>query len=530
MSSDGAVESISPRPILEVRSPRDGKVIAEVPVTPPESLPGIVAEARRAQQEWARVPMKERVARLGRIQDRWLERASDIASLLMKENGKSEVEALMSEVIPTIDLFKYWIKSVPMFLQREPISLNPINFPGKRGYIDYEPRGVAALITPWNYPTSIPPRTLVPALLAGNAVVWKPSELSPLTGQLLYEIFSADLPPGLLSLVQGDGTIGARLVECDIDFVSFTGSVATGKRIAKSCAERFIPVSLEMGGKNAAIVLEDADLERTSAGLVWGAFANAGQNCAAVSRVFVVRPVAAELEKRIRARSAHVKFGPQTNDTYDVGPVISEKQFSRVLAHVDDAKSGGTKLWSGGERVGSEGNWIAPTILDSPGKNVALYREETFGPTVAITVVENESEAIQRANDSDYGLTASVWTRDLKRGERVAHQLQVGTITVNNTSFTPVIPNAPWAGRKASGHGTTNSHRALGEMVQTRFVLLDKSKGSELWWFPHDETLRSLARALVGTLHRSIGRALGAFPAVIKLLMARKKALAKPVT
>jgi acyl-CoA reductase-like NAD-dependent aldehyde dehydrogenase len=525
----GVMPSSGSAPPIEVRSPKDGQLIATVPSTPLDAIAGIVARAREVQAGWAALSMKERVKRVWNIRHRWLDKAHESSTVLQKEGGKSEIEALMSEVVPSIDLFEYWLKNAPEFLKRETVSLNPLNFPGKSGYIEYEPRGVVGLITPWNYPASIPVRALVPALLAGNAVVWKPSEFSPLTGQVLYEIFAPDLPPGLLSLVQGDGMVGSKLCESNVDMISFTGSVATGKRISLKAAERLIPVSLELGGKNAAIVLEDADLDRASAGVVWGAFANAGQNCAAVSRVFVMKPVAAEFERRVKARLKQLKFGPEAGALFDVGPVINEKQLARVRAHIDEAKAAGTKLWSGGERVGDKGYWVAPTTLESPSDQLSLYREETFGPALAMNVVDDEAEAVRLANDTEYGLSASVWTKDLIRGERVAHALNVGTVTVNNTSFTPVIPNAPWAGRKASGHGTTNSWRALADMVQTRFILLDKSKGGELWWFPHDAQLLQLAHVLLGFLHRSLGKKLAALPQVLKLMPARQKALAKPV-
>ena len=529
MSGEATTTSLVHPASLEVHSPRDGALLATVPSTDTQSLAAIVERAHQAQAAWAALSLKERIRWMRSIRNRWLDEAPALIHALQAEGGKSESEAITSEVVPTVDLFEYWLKATPGFLAREPVSLNPLNFPGKRGYVDYEPRGVIALITPWNYPASIAARALVPGLLAGNAIVWKPSEYALMASKVVHDIFAPDLPPGLLTMIPGDGSVGAALVEQDINMVSFTGSVSTGKRIAASVAERFIPAALELGGKNAAIVLEDADLDRASAGIVWGAFANAGQNCAAVSRVFVMRDAAAELEKRIRARMRLIKFGPDAGPNFDVGPLINERQLARAQAHVNEAAETGTRLWSGGNRSGTAGYWFEPTCIVDPGPQLALNREETFGPVLSINVVDSEIDAIRMANDTEYGLSASIWTRDLKRGERLAKSLDVGAVTVNNTSFTPAIPNAPWSGRKMSGHGTTNSHRALGEMVQTRFVLVDKSVGGELWWFPHDESLVAIARALLNFLHKSILRKLTALPVILKRMPARTKALRKPV-
>jgi acyl-CoA reductase-like NAD-dependent aldehyde dehydrogenase len=511
-----------------VHSPRDGRLLAELAATPVDRVSERVLAARASAIGWAGLDIKERVRRLRAIRDAWLEKGPELARILMDEGGKSEAEALMSEVVPSVDLFDYWLKAAPGFLAPERIALSPLNFPGKRGVIHYEPRGVVALVTPWNYPASIPLRVLVPALLAGNAVVWKPSEFGALTGRFIHGLFTPHLPPGLLQLVEGAGDVGEALIDAPVDAISFVGSAAVGKRIATRAAPRLIPVSLELGGKNAAIVLEGADVERAAAGIVWGAFGNAGQNCAAVSRCFVVREVAERFLQSVERNAERIRVGSGGAELFDVGPLINARQLDRAVMHADEAKSSGARLLADGGRVEAPGNWFAPRIVLSPAPELLMSREESFAPLLGITVVADEAEAMARAGEGDYGLSASIWVGDTTRGERLARGLNVGTVTINNTSFTPVIPNAPWSGRGLSGHGATNSHRALAELVQPKFVLAEQGRESELWWFPHDATMRDLGRTLLQFLDRRITRKLAALPQLLQRLMARKKRLQNP--
>ena len=268
MSAAAAPADAPKSDVITVRSPRDGSVLAEVPKTPVSEVAALADRAREAQSGWAALTVAERVQRMKNIRNRWADRGLELAQLLMKEGGKSEAEALTSEVLPSLNLFDYWCKAAPGFLAREKVALDPLNFPKKKGFVDYEPLGLIALVTPWNYPSSIPLRALVPALLAGNAVLWKPSEFAPLTGKMVHEIFAPDLPEGLVALVQGDAAQGEAVIDARIDGVSFTGSAATGRSIAKRTAERLIPVSLELGGKNAAVVLDDAPFEKAAEDVV----------------------------------------------------------------------------------------------------------------------------------------------------------------------------------------------------------------------------------------------------------------------
>ncbi len=474
-------------------SPLDGSPLEAVVATPAAEVAGLVEKARVAQLAWAALSLEARIEAVFKVKDRILDAGADIAKVLRAECGKPEGESWTAEVIPNADLVEHWCDKVEAALAPEEVALDPLAYPGKSGAIHAVPRGVVALITPWNFPVAIPLRTLIPALLAGNAVAFKPSEHSARAGALVAKLFDGILPEGVLTLLQGAGDVGSALIEAGPDLVVFTGSVPTGRRIAEAAAKKLVPVALELGGKDAAIVLADADLERTARGLVWGAFNNAGQNCASIERVYVERPLAAKLTERIVALTKALRPGE------DVGPLTTRAQLDIVRRHVEAAETAGAKVLCGGEPFGP-GLGFAPTVVEIDGaleRSMALMTEETFGPVLPIVVVDTADLAVERANDSKYGLTASVWTKSPEKAEPLVAKLRTGVVTLNNHGFTAAIAAAPWSGTGDTGYGVTNSRRALDELTRPKFVLVDRSSAkSELWWMPYTPSLTATVKAM----------------------------------
>jgi acyl-CoA reductase-like NAD-dependent aldehyde dehydrogenase len=463
-----------------------------------------------------------RAQKLAPLKDRVLDRAEAIASCVREEVGKPEVEALLGEVLPSADVVTYWTRSIEELLEPTDVEIDRLSYPGKTGTIFREARGVVGVIMPWNFPVALPLRTLVPALLAGNAVVFKPSEVTPRSGAIVAELFAGLLPDGLLAVVQGSGDVGSALCASDVDLVVFTGSVATGRKVAHACAERLVPCSLELGGKDAAIVLADADLERAANGIVWAAMMNAGQNCASVERVYVDRRVSEAFTKRVCEVAASLRPG------IDVGPLATAAQRAIVARHVGEAKAGGARVLAGGadDRGEAGGRDYPPTVVSVDNDDVSLMRDETFGPVLPIALVDGPDDAVARANASRYGLTASLWTRDRRAAQALARQLRAGVVTINNHAFTGAIPAAPWSGHGETGWGITSSPLALDMLTRPRFVLVDASRAKrELWWYPYTPALRTIATAMA-TLRssaRGLGERLKALFALIGAMLGRWK-------
>jgi acyl-CoA reductase-like NAD-dependent aldehyde dehydrogenase len=509
--------------LLAPTSPLDGKPLApEVRAAPVDTIPALAKAAAEAQRAWAARPMAERIDAVAKVKRRILERAAEIGELVHREVGKPVEEALLAEVLPNADLVDYWCDSIEELCESRPVALDALSYPGKDGRIHQEPRGVVALVTPWNYPVAIPLRTLVPALLAGNAVLFKPSEHSPRAGALVASLFEGVLPPAVLTLVQGGAEVGRALVEApEVALVVFTGSVATGRAIAHACAERLIPSSLELGGKDAAIVLADCKLERAAQGVVWAAFTNAGQNCAGVERVYVERKIADAFSDRVVAVTKSLVRGR------DTAVLTTAAQRDKVRAHLEEAVAAGGELLVGGAPEDPGSLAFPPTVVRLDARKHAgcrLLREETFGPILPIVAVDDADDAVALANESDYALTTSVWTARVERGAALARALRSGVVTVNNHAFTAALPAAPWTGAGATGYGVTNSPHALHALTRPRFVLEDRNRAArELWWYPYTPVLRTIALAMAAL--RGGAGLVGRLVALFRLLGALPKRL-----
>jgi acyl-CoA reductase-like NAD-dependent aldehyde dehydrogenase len=445
-----------------------------------ENVRELVEAARAAQRQWwalgavGRSRVLADAARIARV------RADEIADTIVAETSKPRTEAIANELYTAVDHASWLAKHAHRILADERVRFSQLHLKTKKAWLVHEPLGVVAAITPWNVPFAIPFTQVATALAAGNGVVLKPSELTPLCGEWVGRVFrEAGVPAGLVQVAHGEASLGEALVaDGGIAKVFFTGSVAVGRRVASAAGARGCPVVLELGGKDPMVVFADADLDRAVDGALFASFINAGQACVSAERIYVERQLLDEFSRRLTEGARNLELGK------DVGPLISERQRDTV------------ERLSGAQRGDSGGWFIEPTVIPGP-----LPDEEIFGPVVTVEPFDDEDDAVRHANDTAFGLAASVWSRDLAKADRVARRIDAGMVWVNDFGYSFTIGQAPWGGVKASGFGRTSSKHGLYGCVQIKYLDSDRGRLRPVWWFPYDPPTERALRALLDVLY-----------------------------
>ncbi|MCX2819209.1 aldehyde dehydrogenase family protein [Haladaptatus sp. F3-133] len=512
-------------------NPATGDVNEEVVATTPEEVDEAVEAAREAQRSWEARSVNDRLRVLDVFQNHLIRRRDEVARTIAAETGKPVGEGLVTDLIPVIDAVRFLKKRGPEVMETG-LDLDNIMVMDRKSKIVREPLGVLGMVTPWNYPFGIPGSQVVYALFAGNAVVLKPARETTLTGLKIEEILNdAGLPDDLLHVVPGGGsTVGQAIVESDIDQMTFTGSNAVGEMIQERCQERGVPTTMELGGSDPAVVLEDANIDKATSGIVWSRFMNCGQTCAAVKRAYAHDSVFDEFRDEIVRKVDKLRVGNGAEENVDVGPLIDEGAVDELAQQVDDSVEMGAEVLTGGERLDREGSFYAPTVLGNVTHEMPVVREETFGPVIPVMGFEDISEGIEKANDTRFGLTASVWTRDTDRGERVAREIDAGTVVVNDHGYTYGINETPWGGYKDSGHGRTHGVWGIEEVTRMKHI----NKGSAdtvprslrpetTWWFPYsDDYLETMGDGIEFLYGNSVVRRARKAPKMLKELIGKK--------
>ncbi len=496
---------------LTSRNPLTGGAVGDFPIMGVEEVRGLVGAARAAQAEWSGRAPEARARALDRVRRLVAERGEHIAAAIRAETGKVPGEALFETVI-SCDYLSYLTRTAPKLLLARRAGTGWLTH--RRARVVYEPFGVVGAITPWNYPFAIAVSSIGTPLAAGNAVVLKPSEYTPAVGQLVAELFAEGTGVNdLVVVATGDGRTGAALIAAGLDKIAFTGSAETGKKVMAAAADSLTPVLLELGGKDAMIVCEDADIERAARGAVWAAFYGCGQVCMSVERAYVVDAVYDDFVRAVVAEARRVRTSDEPEAM--VGSLIAPFQLEKVDSHVRSAQSQGARVLLGGRPIEGAGHFYEPTVVVDVDHSMDLMRDETFGPVLPIMRVRDEEEAVRLANDSAFGLDASVWSRDADRARRIAGQLRVGSVVINDHLINYTIPDLPFGGVGHSGFGRMHGLEGLREFVRPKAWVEDRlGLQREPYWFEEGGSGAGLVRSLLEFRHgrgllRRLGAALG---------------------
>jgi succinate-semialdehyde dehydrogenase/glutarate-semialdehyde dehydrogenase len=498
--------------VLEPRNPATLELVGSMPVTEPGGVAEIVAEARFAQRQWAARSLGERRRLLRDVAGVLLGHVEEITDTIVVETGKPKLEAVTTELFVALDTAAWLSRNVGRVLGDERLAFRQPYALHKHAVLRYEPLGVVGVVAPWNFPFSIPFSQAATAVAAGNAVIVKPSELTPFSGEWVERVFAAaGAPAGLVRVVQGAGPeTGDVLVRSPgVDGLVFTGSAAAGRLVAEHAAARLCPVTLELGGKDPMLVLADADIARAVEGALWGSFSNCGQICSGIERIYVEADLYEPFLEGLTRRTRELRVGRGDQPGNELGPLISERQREKVEELVADAVEHGAEIVTGGGRpdIGLPGWFHEPTVLAGEPVGARLRSEEAFGPVVTVVKIENVADGIARANDSPFGLGASVWTRDAAMARAVADELEAGSVWTNDVAYSYGTCQAPWGGRKGSGYGRTHGKHGLYGLSHVKFLDADSGRFTPPWWFPYGETV---ADGFTGVLEAAFARGLGA--------------------
>ncbi len=492
---------------IEVLNPATGQVVTTLEACTPERLAEMAARARRAQPEWEALGFDGRGKILRRAQKWILDNAERVIDTVVSETGKTREDVTL-ELSLTAMGFGFWAKKAPKYLADERVRTGSPFLLGRKVIVRYEPVGLAGVIGPWNYPLVNNIGDAMPALAAGNAVILKPSSVTPLSSLLMEECLHAcGIPDGVFQVAVGRGPLGEDLIDL-VDFIMFTGSTDTGRRVMQRASQTLTPVSLELGGKDPMIVLRDADVERAANVAVFWSMQNAGQTCISVERVYVEEPIYDDFVRRVAEKTAGLRQGVPTEfGSVEVGSFINPPQAEIVEAHVKDAVAKGARVLSGGHRVRGEGSFFEPTVLADVDHTMACMTEETFGPTLPVMKVADAEEAIRMANDSPYGLQASVFTRDIARGEAVARRVQSGAVVVNDAGANYSALEAPMGGWKSSGIGVRHGPEGIRKYTRRQTIVLTRfAPKKDLYMFPYSRMRSELLLKGVKLLYGRGGR------------------------
>jgi acyl-CoA reductase-like NAD-dependent aldehyde dehydrogenase len=480
--------------------PATGKITKSFKRTSPLDVPQLLARTREAQRAWGKRSVEERCARIEVLKGKILEARDLLMEAVVRESGKPRTEAKFADVFVSLDSADYFAKKGASLLKSESVEHHSLAAKAKSGRLHYDPLGVVAIISSWNYPLAIPMSQIIAAVVAGNGVLCKTSDFTPECGELIGKLFlDAGFPQDLVTIVQGGGEVGQALIDARPDKVFFTGSVFTGRHVAEACAPLLIPSVLELGGKDAMLVLGDADLNVASSAAVWGSFTNCGQVCLSVERLFVEESISAAFIQECIEKTKKLRLGPGSDPETEIGPLIRPQHVRRMSEVLADAVQRGAKVVCGGHPRPDLGpSFFEPTIVTDVDSSMKLFQDETFGPIMAIRVVKDVEEAIACANDSEFALSASIWTSDLEGGQGIAQRLRAGAVMVNDLISGFAIAEAPHGGCGLSGWGRTHGRAGFLEMVNIKYIDVDRLPRMEKpWWYRYGSEVEKAADAFL---------------------------------